>query len=153
MTKENDPQPAPSDACAEAQDLVAGHTNSETAAATLDRESIAQLARNGRDHANTRAVKRLVDESKRRQQREAQVRQVISALKATRLRRNMTIAEVAEIAGVDKSVISRFENEITDTRISTLLRYAEAVEIDFWMFVGDRPVGGSRAVVQDCGVE
>lgn len=62
-------------------------------------------------------------------------RQVITVLKKQRTDRNMTVAEVAEASGVDKSVISRFENETTDPRWSTLMRYAHAVGADLEVVV------------------
>lgn len=152
----NNPQHAHGDdSYVQAQNLLAGHTNYDAIAdqageiapfsdanddtpplTLLEREYLSQLGRNGHSISHISDPKQSVGEFKTRQKHEAQVRQVISALKNARLRHNMTIAQVAEIAGVDKSVISRFENETTDTRLSTLLRYADAVEIDVSVSVG-----------------
>lgn len=52
----------------------------------------------------------------------ARARKVITALQRERRRLDMSLAQVAEIADVDKSVMSRFENETTDPRLSTLMR-------------------------------
>lgn len=54
-------------------------------------------------------------------------RKVITALKHERQRLDMSLTQVADKADVDKSVMSRFDNETTDPRLSTLMRYADAV--------------------------
>lgn len=54
-------------------------------------------------------------------------RQAIRTLSDLRKHHGLTIAQVAEAVGVDKSVISRFENQTTDPHVSTLMRYARAV--------------------------
>lgn len=73
--------------------------------------------------------------------REQRARQIINALKAARVRAGLTIVDVAARAGVHKSVIGKFENETTDPRLSTLLRYADAVNVDLVLAVEDRQFG------------
>lgn len=70
--------------------------------------------------------------------REQRARQLINALKTARVRQDLTIVDVAVRAGVHKSVIGKFENETTDPRLSTLLRYADAVNVDLAMTVEER---------------
>jgi len=60
------------------------------------------------------------------------VRERIKALKDARIKQGMTIAEVAAIVGVGKSVISKFENGYSDPRLSTVLRYAAVVGMDLY---------------------
>lgn len=69
---------------------------------------------------------------------DALIRQAIKELKAVRADRGLTIAQVAEAIGVDKSVVSRFENETVDPHISTLLRYAGAVGADVGISIEPR---------------
>ncbi|MFV8160818.1 helix-turn-helix domain-containing protein [Mycobacterium sp. 134] len=159
----NNEQPAHGDGYPQAQTPPAGHTNYEPATAQasetghpsdvnddippptpLEPAYLSQRMHTARSAAHAGESKQRVDEFKRLHKHEAQVRQVITALKNARRRRNMTIAQVAEIAGVDKSVISRFENETTDTRLSTLLRYAEAVDTEVTF-----NVGGARVPVHE----
>lgn len=70
--------------------------------------------------------------------REQRARLLIGMLKAARVRHGLTIVDVAVRAGVHKSVIGKFENETTDPRLSTLLRYADAVNVDLAMTVDER---------------
>jgi transcriptional regulator with XRE-family HTH domain len=58
------------------------------------------------------------------------LRRVIRDLKATREARGLSASHVAEIIGVHRSVISKFENQTDDPKLSTLLRYAHAVGAD-----------------------
>lgn len=67
---------------------------------------------------------------------DAAIRERIKALKAARIALGMTIAEVAAIVGVGKSVISKFENGYSDPRLSTVLRYATAVGMDVYFSIG-----------------
>ncbi|QEN17524.1 helix-turn-helix domain-containing protein (plasmid) [Mycolicibacterium sp. ELW1] len=69
---------------------------------------------------------------------DALIRQAIKELKDVRTDRGLTIAQVAEAIGVDKGVISRFENETVDPHISTLLRYASAVGADIGISIEPR---------------
>lgn len=55
------------------------------------------------------------------------IRRTVNKLKEIRTSRGMTISQVAGFMGVDKSVVSKFENGLADPRLSTLLRYAQAV--------------------------
>lgn len=63
------------------------------------------------------------------------IRHIILALKEVRKKRGLTIDQVATACGVHKSVISRFENESTDPRMDTVLRYAEAVGTGFAVLI------------------
>lgn len=67
-------------------------------------------------------------------------RKVITALKRERHRRDMSLAQVADKADVDKSVMSRFENETTDPRLSTLMRYADAVGAELTIHINGENV-------------
>ena len=96
----------------------------------LGEDSVRRLVRQGRYNARGDAS------------REQQVRQLIGALRDARRRRNLTIADVAVRAGVHKSVIGKFENETTDPRLSTLLRYADALNVDLSLTIVDRQLRG-----------
>lgn len=87
-----------------------------------------QIMSAGRSHA---AWARLPQENV-----DAAIRERIKALKAARIALGMTIAEVAAIVGVGKSVISKFENGYSDPRLSTVLRYATAVGMDVYFSNG-----------------
>ncbi|WP_162465058.1 MULTISPECIES: helix-turn-helix transcriptional regulator [unclassified Mycolicibacterium] len=58
---------------------------------------------------------------------DTEIRRTVQLLKDTRTTRGMTIADVAGYMGVDKSVVTKFENNTSDPRMSTILRYAHAV--------------------------
>jgi DNA-binding XRE family transcriptional regulator len=58
---------------------------------------------------------------------DTEIRRTVRLLKDTRATRGMTIADVAGYMGVDKSVVTKFENNASDPRMSTILRYAHAV--------------------------
>lgn len=80
---------------------------------------------------------------------DALIRQAIKDLKAVRADRGLTIAQVAEPIGVDKSVVSRFENEAVDPHISTLLRYAGAVGADVGISIEPRGAEWDERVLRD----
>lgn len=67
-------------------------------------------------------------------------RKVITALRHERHRHDMSLAQVADKADVDKSVMSRFENETTDPRLSTLLRYADAIGVELTIHINSQNV-------------
>ncbi|MDM2402141.1 helix-turn-helix transcriptional regulator [Mycobacteroides abscessus] len=71
---------------------------------------------------------------------EVRARKVIRALKSAREDRNLTVAAVGERCGIDKSGISRFENDTSDPRLSTLLRYAGAVGVDLTIHINGKNV-------------
>lgn len=71
---------------------------------------------------------------------EVRARNIIRALRFWRNERKLTVTETARRAEVDKSVISRFENDTTDPRLSTLFRYAEAVGLDLTIHVNGTDV-------------
>jgi transcriptional regulator with XRE-family HTH domain len=58
------------------------------------------------------------------------LRRVIRDLKAAREARGLSASQVADTIGVHRSVISKFENQTSDPKLSTLLRYAHAVGVD-----------------------
>jgi transcriptional regulator with XRE-family HTH domain len=58
------------------------------------------------------------------------LRRVIRDLKAVREARGFSASQVADAIGVHRSVISKFENQADDPKLSTLLRYAHAVGAD-----------------------
>lgn len=55
---------------------------------------------------------------------------LVSGLRAARLRRGLSQAEVATRAGTTQSAIARFEAGVADPRLSTAQRYADAVGVD-----------------------
>lgn len=55
------------------------------------------------------------------------LRRVIRDLKAVREARGLSASHVADAIGVHRSVISKFENQSGEPKLSTLLRYAHAV--------------------------
>lgn len=52
---------------------------------------------------------------------------LVLGLRAIRLRRGMSLADVAGRMGVDQSAVSRFESGGTNPTMSTIRRYAKAV--------------------------
>ncbi|MGV9799592.1 helix-turn-helix domain-containing protein [Mycobacterium sp. NPDC003449] len=58
------------------------------------------------------------------------LRRVIRDLKVAREARGLSASHVADIIGVHRSVVSKFENQTGDPKLSTLLRYAHAVGAD-----------------------
>jgi transcriptional regulator with XRE-family HTH domain len=52
---------------------------------------------------------------------------LVLGLRAIRLQRGMSLAEVAELMGIDQSQVSRFESGGTNPTMSTIRRYAKAV--------------------------
>jgi transcriptional regulator with XRE-family HTH domain len=59
----------------------------------------------------------------------------IRDLKNIREARGMSASLVADIVGVHRSVISKFENQTGDPKLSMLLRYAHAVGVDLALTV------------------
>src|SRR5689334_16681818 len=53
--------------------------------------------------------------------------QLIEDLREVRLRRNLSVTEVAEAMGVDPSQISRFESGSTNPTMASIRRYARNV--------------------------
>ncbi len=70
------------------------------------------------------------DASRRATKLTRDLRRVIRDLKAVREARGLSATQVAAAIGVHRSVISRFENQTSDPKLSTLLRYAHAVGAD-----------------------
>jgi transcriptional regulator with XRE-family HTH domain len=75
------------------------------------------------------------DESRRASKLTRDLRRVIRDLKNIREARGMSASLVADIIGVHRSVVSKFENQIGDPKLSTLLRYAHAVGADLELTV------------------
>lgn len=56
-----------------------------------------------------------------------------------RERREMTIGELAERAGVPREILSRFENGKTDPRLSTLIRLTDVLGVSIAEYTGITP--------------
>jgi len=68
------------------------------------------------------------------------VQEALRALKQTRKRRGLTIADVAEHSGLDRAVVSRLENGKQDNpTVATLMRYAAAIGKRFVWSYEDLP--------------
>lgn len=65
---------------------------------------------------------------------------LIAALREERIERGMSQTDVAEELGLAQSAISEFENGNTDPRLSTLQRYARAVESAITVLLDHRDV-------------
>jgi len=62
-----------------------------------------------------------------RAERDAMIR-AFQALKAERQRRGMSLADVSDVSGIDRSYLSKLENDpAPNPTFSTLVRYADAV--------------------------
>ena len=73
----------------------------------------------------------------------AKVRELLAALKAARLGRGLSLADVGERSGIGKANLSRLENDPTpNPTLDTLLRYAEAVGVEMSVSVGGPPASG-----------
>lgn len=70
------------------------------------------------------------DASRRATKLTRDLRRVVRDLKAVREARGLSASHVADAIGVHRSVISKFENQTGDPKLSTLLRYAHAVGAD-----------------------
>ncbi|HMO26409.1 MAG TPA: helix-turn-helix transcriptional regulator [Tepidisphaeraceae bacterium] len=58
------------------------------------------------------------------------IREIISAIKAMRVEKKMSLVDVAERAQIDKANLSRIENMVHENpTIDTILRYADAVGV------------------------
>ena len=60
----------------------------------------------------------------------SEIKKLSTAIKKIRKYRNMNQTDFGGLIGVKKSVVSRLENSIGDIRVSTLLRIAEALNMD-----------------------
>ena len=78
----------------------------------------------------TTSTPRSSAESRRAAKMTRDLRCVIRDLKAAREARGLSASHIAKVIGVHRSVISKFENQTDDPRLSTLLRYAHAVGAD-----------------------
>lgn len=52
---------------------------------------------------------------------------LVHGLRDIRIQRGMTLAEVADLMGIDQSQVSRFESGATNPTMSTIRRYAKTV--------------------------
>jgi transcriptional regulator with XRE-family HTH domain len=75
------------------------------------------------------------DASRRATRLTRDLRRVIRDLKKIRDARGLSASRVADIIGVHRSVISKFENQTGDPKLSTLLRYAHAIGADLELAV------------------
>ncbi len=58
-----------------------------------------------------------------------------AGIRAERLRRGLTLTQLAERAGLSPSALSQIERGVTDPSISSLRRIANALEIGFFQFL------------------
>jgi transcriptional regulator with XRE-family HTH domain len=61
-----------------------------------------------------------------------------SGIRAERLRQNLTLAQLAERAGLSASALSQIERGITDPSIGSLRRIAAALQVPFFQFLLER---------------
>lgn len=65
------------------------------------------------------------------------VKKLIQAVKAARLAKEISLAEVGEQSGIGKANLCRLENDLDpNPTLDTLLRYAEAVGVELHVSVG-----------------
>jgi transcriptional regulator with XRE-family HTH domain len=57
---------------------------------------------------------------------------VVHALRAERLRQNLSMNGLAQRAGLHVSMISLLERELRKPTLDVFLRIAEALDVDFW---------------------
>ena len=70
----------------------------------------------------------LIARGRRAKARHARLREAVAALKATRESLGLTLADIRERTGIEKSNLSRLENAANpNPTIDTLTRYADAV--------------------------
>jgi ribosome-binding protein aMBF1 (putative translation factor) len=76
-----------------------------------------------------------------------QRRQLVSELAAQRQAAGMSQTQVAARMGTSQSAVARLESGDSDTRASTLERYAAAIgsQISWQLHPEDRPGGGDRS--------
>src|SRR5207249_8751006 len=56
-------------------------------------------------------------------------------IRAERLRQNLTLAQVADLAGLSPSALSQIERGVTDPSIGSLRRIANALRVPFFQFL------------------
>ncbi len=61
-----------------------------------------------------------------------------SGIRAERLRQNMTLAHLADLAGLSASALSQIERGVTDPSIGSLRRIASALQVPFFQFLLER---------------
>jgi transcriptional regulator with XRE-family HTH domain len=59
-------------------------------------------------------------------------------IRAERLRQNLTLAQLAERAGLSASAVSQIERGVTDPSIGSLRRLASALQVPFFQFLLER---------------
>ena len=67
--------------------------------------------------------------------REARLVRLAALLKAERERRGWSLSKVAELSGLDHTMILRVENRERTPTIDTLWRIADALEVDLWKLI------------------
>lgn len=81
---------------------------------------------------------------RRSEERQAIIDQLIEALKKERLRQKRSLNEVATRSGLNHSMIGRVERRERLPTIDTLLRIADALEIDLAKFLARAQKGSTR---------
>lgn len=76
---------------------------------------------------------------------------VVDALVRLRNRLGLTQTAVAKQMGVKQPSVSGFETEGSDPRLSTLQRYARAVDASIWIYVQPNASTGQRVDYYCCG--
>lgn len=61
-----------------------------------------------------------------------------SGIRTERLRQNMTLAQLADLAGLSASALSQIERGVTDPSIGSLRRIASALQVPFFQFLLER---------------
>ena len=61
-----------------------------------------------------------------------------AGIRAERLRQNLTLAQLAERAGLSASAVSQIERGVTDPSIGSLRRIASALQVPFFQFLLER---------------
>jgi transcriptional regulator with XRE-family HTH domain len=64
--------------------------------------------------------------------RQAIIQRLATQLRDERVRQGLSLSEVAARAGIDRTMVMRVEERERTPTIDTLLRMAEALEIDLW---------------------
>ena len=71
---------------------------------------------------------------------------VIRQIKAARLKRNLSLADVAGGSGLDKAYLSRLENDrLPNPTLETVMRYAEGVGVEVRTIVVEKQIGHGKA--------
>ena len=70
------------------------------------------------------------------------LKDVLTLLKAERLRQQLSLADVHNRSGIERPNLSRLENEVAaNPTIATVMRYAEALGKQLFVVLADLPAG------------